>query len=78
MLNEPGCETRSEVESLLTMREVAQRCRYSRPNIYRLIRSGGFPAPLKMAPNGRVLFVEREIDEWMAARPRAALAALNA
>ena len=73
MLNEPA-----EVEGLLTMSEVTQRCRYSRPNIYRLIKSGGFPAPLKMAPNGRVLFVEREIEEWMAARPRAALMALDA
>jgi len=38
------------------MREVMALTGYSRPSIYRLIRTAGFPRPLKMAPGGKVLF----------------------
>ena len=64
-------EAPPSVRRLLTMSELTARYRYSRPSIYRLIRDEGFPRPLKMAAAGKVLFVETEVEEWLARRPRA-------
>jgi predicted DNA-binding transcriptional regulator AlpA len=58
-------------ESFLTMRQITEQTRYSRPSIYRLIRDAGFPRPLKMAPGGKVLFRSGEVADWLASRPRA-------
>ena len=56
-------------DSFLTMKQVTELTRYSRPSIYRLIRDQGFPHPLKMAPAGKVLFRREEVAGWLASRP---------
>lgn len=40
---------------------------YSRPHIYRLIKAGKFPRPVRLGEN-RIAFVEAEVDDWLAAR----------
>jgi prophage regulatory protein len=55
---------------LLTMKQVTTLTTYSRPSVYRLLAEGSFPAPLKLGRN-RVAFLAIEIEEWLAARPRA-------
>ena len=37
---------------------------YSRPHLYRLIKMGKFPRPVKLGEN-RVAFVEAEIDSYI-------------
>ena len=37
---------------------------YSRVHIYRLVKAGKFPAPIKVGQN-RVGWVESEIDDWI-------------
>jgi predicted DNA-binding transcriptional regulator AlpA len=61
-------------DSFLTMKQVTELTRYSRPSIYRLIKHAGFPYPLKMAPAGKVLFPAMEVRAWLSDRPRASLA----
>ena len=40
---------------------------YSRVHIYRLVKAGKFPAPIKVGQN-RIGWVESEIDEWLNAK----------
>jgi prophage regulatory protein len=40
---------------------------YSRAHLFRLIRAGRFPKPIKLGEN-RNAFVEAEIDQWIEAR----------
>ena len=40
---------------------------YSRPHLYRLIKAGKFPKPLKIGDN-RIGFVEAEIEAWLKAK----------
>jgi predicted DNA-binding transcriptional regulator AlpA len=58
-------------ERLLSMRQVIELTRYSRPSIYRLMKDEAFPRPWKMTPGGKVLFGESEVRTWLASRPRA-------
>jgi prophage regulatory protein len=37
---------------------------FSKPHLYRLIRAGGFPRPIKIGEN-RNAFLESEIDDWI-------------
>lgn len=55
---------------LLTIEEVAERTRLSKPTIYKLIRSGSFPRQLRLCAN-KVAWLEREVGEWIAARAEA-------
>jgi predicted DNA-binding transcriptional regulator AlpA len=41
----------------------------SRTQLWRGIRAGTFPAPIVLGPNS-VAWFKREIDEWLASRPR--------
>jgi prophage regulatory protein len=61
---------RTPTDDLLTMREVCDITRYSRPSIYRLIREGKFPHPLKLG-GSKIAFNAAEVDEWRKSRPRA-------
>ena len=61
----------ASADSFLTMKQVTELTRYSRPSIYRLIKHAGFPHPLKMAPAGKILFRGKEVAEWFSNRPRA-------
>ncbi len=56
-------------ERLLRRQEVEARCGLSRTSIYRLMREGRFPAPLRVGPRA-VRWLETEIEAWLSARPR--------
>ena len=55
---------------LLTRTEVEARCRIGRSTIYRLMRAGQFPTPIRIGPRA-VRWPTSEIDTWLAERPRA-------
>ena len=40
---------------------------YSRAQIYRKIKAGSFPRPVRLGEN-RIAFAEQEIDDWIQAR----------
>jgi len=53
---------------VLTMKQVSDLTSYTPQHIYRLIRAGKFPAPIRMGLN-RIGFRLRDIEDWFAARP---------
>ena len=55
---------------LLRLSEVRARCGLSRSSIYRKMREGSFPEPLKVGDRA-VRWPEHEINAWLATRPRA-------
>lgn len=55
---------------LLRRREVEARTGLSRTSIYRNMRNGSFPAPIRVGPRA-VRWLEQEIEAWLAGRPRA-------
>ena len=57
-------------DRLLRREEVETRCGLARSSIYRLMRSGQFPEPVKVGPRA-VRWPASEIEEWLNARPRA-------
>ena len=58
-------------DKLLTRAEVESRVGLKRSSIYREMRAGRFPLPLKIGARA-VRWSEREIEAWLAGRPRAA------
>lgn len=60
-------------DTLLTVEEVAERTRLSKPTIYKLIRHGNFPRQLRLCAN-KVAWLEREVDGWVAERADARVA----
>ena len=56
-------------EVLLTRREVERLCRLSRSTLYRKMRDGTFPVPLKVSDRA-VRWREREIRAYVDSRPR--------
>ena len=61
----------SFVDRLLTRQEVQSKCRLGRSSIYRLMRQNRFPIPLVIGLRS-VRWLESEIDNYLADRPRAA------
>ena len=59
-----------EYDRLLTREEVQDRCRISRSTIYRLMREGRFPSPIRVGDRA-VRWKESEINKYLANRPRA-------
>ena len=57
-------------DRLLRRTEVEVRTGLSRTSIYRLMREGRFPEPLKIGSKA-VRWPESEIADWLTARPRA-------
>ena len=55
---------------MLRREEVEARCGIARTPVYRLMRAGQFPTPLKIGPRA-VRWPANEIDQWLAERPRA-------
>ena len=50
---------------LISIRELdGMGVSYSRAHIYRLVRAGKFPKPIKLGEN-RIAWVEAEVDEWI-------------
>jgi prophage regulatory protein len=54
---------------LLSHKEVQQKTGLSGVTIWRLERAGKFPTRVNITPS-RVGWIEEEIDEWIASRPR--------
>ena len=57
-------------DRLLRLSEVQTRTGLSRTTIYRKMRDGSFPEPLKIGVRA-VRWPESEIAAWLATRPRA-------
>ena len=55
---------------LLTRPQVEARCGLSTSSIYRFMRDGLFPEPVRVGRRA-VRWHSWEIDEWLATRPRA-------
>ena len=51
-------------QSLIRLPEVLKRTGFGKAWIYRLIKDGKFPAPVKIGTRA-VAFVESEIDAWI-------------
>ena len=60
----------TENDRLLRREEVEERTGLSRSAIYRLMREDKFPAPIKVGSRA-VRWPQSEINEFIAARPRA-------
>ena len=58
-----------QTDSLLPRREVERRTGLSRSTIYRYMRLGRFPEPVRVGP-AAVRWPLDEIQEWIASRPR--------
>ena len=58
------------MEKLLTRFEVEELSGLSCSSLYRLMRSGQFPEPIKIAPRA-VRWRQSELDVWLSSRPRA-------
>ena len=57
-------------DRLITRREVENRVGLTRSSLYRLMRAGSFPLPIKIGPKA-VRWIEAEISDYIASRPRA-------
>ena len=57
-------------DTLLTIEEVVERTRLSKPTVYKLIRQGDFPRQLRLCAN-KVAWLEGEVSDWIAARAEA-------
>jgi len=57
----------TDSNSLLTIKEVAQITRLSKPTIYKLIKEGLFPKQLRLGAN-KVAWLQSEIDGWVQER----------
>ena len=57
-------------DRLLTRGEVEDRIRLRRSALYRLLRTGDFPLPLRIGPRA-VRWKASEVDRWLQERPRA-------
>lgn len=55
---------------LLARREVESRTGLSRSSLYRLMRQGMFPEPIRVGARA-VRWPESEVSAWLASRPRA-------
>ena len=60
----------STADRLLRLSEVAARTGLGRTTIYRKMREGSFPEPLRIGARA-VRWPESEIEDWVATRPRA-------
>ena len=60
----------STADRLLRLSEVQTRTALGRTTIYRKMREGTFPEPLKIGARA-VRWPESEIEAWLASRPRA-------
>ena len=57
-------------DRLLKRQEVEARCGLARTSIYRMMRAGAFPKPLRVGARA-VRWSETEIEQWLSKRPRA-------
>jgi prophage regulatory protein len=57
----------SAQDRILRDREVRERVGLSRATIWRKVRNGDFPAPVRLGPQS-VGWIEREVGDWIAER----------
>ena len=57
-------------QQLITRKEVEAQCRITRSTVYRLMRAGEFPEPIRIGPRS-IRWRVSEIEAWLADRPRA-------
>lgn len=57
-------------DRLLTRREVEQRLSLSRATLYRKMREGTFPCPIRIGSRA-VRWSAAELERWLSERPRA-------
>lgn len=62
--------------SLLRLPQVRERVGLSRSTIYARVANGTFPAPIRIGGNA-VAWVDRDVDDWIAAQIEASRAALG-
>ena len=62
---------------MISLQAAANRLDLSQSTLRRMIARGEFIAAVQVSPN-RVAFVESEVDDWLARRPRGPLRAPNA
>ena len=62
--------TRHQTDPLLTRREVETQCGLSTSSVYRLMRAGLFPEPIRIGIRA-VRWRSSEINSWLTTRPRA-------
>ena len=55
---------------VLRLDEVVARVGLSKSTVWRYIDEGDFPPPIKLGPRASG-WIEQEIDDWIASRPRA-------
>lgn len=55
---------------LLRRNDVLRRCAFSNSTLYRLIRTGEFPAPIQLSPRA-IAWVESEVNNWLQQRVEA-------
>ena len=63
-------DIRDRSGALLTRRQVEARCCLSTSSIYRFMRDGLFPEPIRVGRRA-VRWHASEVDAWLASRPRA-------
>jgi prophage regulatory protein len=56
-------------DNLLRVPEVLARTGFCRATLYNKIKAGEFVTPVELGSNS-IAFIDREVDEWIAARPR--------
>lgn len=61
---------------MISLQAAANRLDLSQSTLRRMIARGEFIAAVQVSPN-RVAFVESEVDDWLARRPRGLLPAPN-
>ena len=49
--------------------EVVARTGLSRTTLWRQVRAGSFPAPIKLTEGGAVGWFETQVEDWLASRP---------
>ena len=66
-------ETQNQPESISRRQEVIKRTGLSYSTIWRMVKAGEFPAPVKLNDTGRGIgWLNSEIDAYLRNRPRAA------
>ena len=56
---------------VLRLDEVVARVGLSKSTLWRYIKDGYFPKPIKLGPRATG-WIEQEIEDWISSRPRAA------
>lgn len=58
------------MSGILSYKQVSTLTGLHRASIWRAVRAGRFPAPIKLGMGSRVGFVEKEVRAWLESRPR--------